>query len=65
MVYEFDYLGRNHYNGDTYLGRNFLGVMQGKEKPLTTVKAAIASELAGLAAVKSVRSKKLEQVDSV
>ncbi len=65
MVYVFDYLERNHYNGDTYLGRNFLGVMQGKEKPLTTVKAAIASELVGLAAVKSVRSKKLEQVDSV
>ncbi len=63
MVYKFDYLGKNHYNGDTHLVRNFLGLMQGKESPLTTIKAAIASELLGLAAVKSVRSRKIEKVD--
>jgi len=63
MVYEFDYLGRNHYNGDIYMARNFLGIMQGKEQPLTTIKAAIAAELLGLAAVKSVQSRKIEKVD--
>ena len=25
MCYDFDYLERNHYNGDTFLVRNFLG----------------------------------------
>ncbi len=64
MVYEFDYLGRNHYNGDFYLVRNFLGLMQGKEKPLTTIPEAIVAELTGLAAVKSVETRKLERIDS-
>ena len=63
-IYKFDYLGRNHYNGDTYLVRNFLGVMQGTEEPFTSVKAAIAAENTGLAAVKSVKNRKLEQINN-
>jgi hypothetical protein len=62
ITYEFDYLGRNHYNGDTFLVRNFYGIMQGSEKPWTTAEAAIAAENTGLAAVRSVRSRKLETV---
>lgn len=63
MHYDFDYLGRNHYNGDMYVVRNFLGIMQGREEPLTTVEAAIAAENTGLAAARSVKSRQLEQVD--
>ena len=62
MCYDFDYLERNHYNGDTFLVRNFLGIMQETEKPFTTAKAAIAAEKTGLAAIRSVKSKQLETV---
>lgn len=62
MHYDFDYLGRNHYNGDTYLVRNFLGIMQGIEQPFTTAEAAIAAENTGLAAVRSVKNRTLEQI---
>ncbi len=62
IQYNFDYLERNHYNGDTYLVRNFLAIMQGTEEPFTTAEAAIAAENTGLAAVRSVKNKKLEQV---
>jgi predicted dehydrogenase len=63
--YDFDYLGRNHYNGDTYIVRNFLGIMRGTETPLTTVEAAIAAENTGLAAVRSVKKRQLELVESM
>ncbi|MCF6175506.1 MAG: Gfo/Idh/MocA family oxidoreductase [Victivallaceae bacterium] len=62
--YDFDYLGRNHYNGDTYIVRNFLGIMQGTEQPFTTAAAAIAAENIGLAAVRSVKSRQLETVEN-
>ena len=64
-VFHFDYLGRNHYNGDTYLLRNFLNVMQGKAQPFTTVQGAIHAELIGLAAARSVTSRKFEPVEQV
>jgi predicted dehydrogenase len=64
VLYEFDYLGRNHYNGDTYIVRNFLGIMQGKEKPFTTAAAAIAAENTGLAAVRSVKNRQLQTVEA-
>jgi predicted dehydrogenase len=64
-VHEFDYFGRTHYNGDTFLVRNFLGVMQGTEEPLTTAEAAIAAENTGIAAVRSVESRRLEDVEQV
>jgi predicted dehydrogenase len=63
MHYEFDYLGRNHYNGDTYIVRNFLGIMKGTEEPFTTVQAAIAAENTGLAAVRSVENRRLETIE--
>lgn len=50
---DFDYLGRNHYNGDTYLVRHFLDCIQGKATPVTTVKDAFISELIGFGATKS------------
>ncbi len=62
VQHHFDYLGRTHYNGDTYLVRNFLGIMQGTEEPFTTAEAAIAAENTGLAAVKSVQSHQLQSV---
>jgi hypothetical protein len=65
MHYKFDYLKRNHYNGDTYLVRNFLGVMQGIEKPFSTLESAIAAEKTGLAAVRSVKSRQLEAIEQI
>ncbi|MBI4244874.1 MAG: Gfo/Idh/MocA family oxidoreductase [Planctomycetes bacterium] len=58
MDYEFDYLQRDHYNGDTFLVRNFYQIMNGKEKPLTTFHDAAIAELAGFAAVDSSKSSK-------
>jgi hypothetical protein len=62
-VFTFDYLGRNHYNGDTYLIRNFLGVMRGTEKPWTTIHGAIHAECIGLAAARSVTTRQFEAVE--
>lgn len=55
----------NHYNGDTYIVRNFLGMMQGTEEPFTTIEGAIAAEYTGLASVSSVKSRRLEPVESI
>ena len=63
QFYKVDYLGRNHYNGDTYSVRNFLGLIQGKEAPWTTAEAAIDSEELGLAAVRGVKSRQLEPIN--
>ena len=61
-LYKFDYLERNHYNGDTFLIRNFLGILNGSEKPFTNVEAAIMAEKLGLAAAKSAETRILEKV---
>jgi predicted dehydrogenase len=61
-LYKFDYLERNHYNGDTFLIRNFLGILNGTEKPFTNVDAAIMAEKLGLAAAKSAETRILEKV---
>ena len=61
-LYKFDYLERNHYNGDTFLIRNFLGILNGTEKPFTNVATAIMAEKLGLAAAKSAETRILEKV---
>lgn len=61
-LYKFDYLERNHYNGDTYLIRNFLGILNGVEEPFTNVEAAIMAEKLGLAAARSAETRILESV---
>jgi len=53
VTFRFDYLGRNHYNGDGEMARHFYQVICGNEKPHSTVKQAFMAELTGYAAVKS------------
>ena len=62
---DFDYLNRNHYDGDTYLVRHFLDCVQGRAKAMTTLKDAFASELIGLAATKSADEKKLVEIAQI
>lgn len=57
--YKFDYLQRNHYNGDGEMMKHFHAVLQGTAAPETTVKQAFAAELLGYAADRAVTEKRL------
>ena len=50
---KFDYLGRNHYNGDGQMTKHFYEVIRGEAPPHTTVEQAFAAELVCYAAMKS------------
>jgi predicted dehydrogenase len=52
--YKFDYLRRNHYNGDGEMMKHFYDVLRGTATPFTTVKQAFAAELLGYAANRAV-----------
>jgi predicted dehydrogenase len=52
-VFHFDYMGRNHYNGDAGMTRHFYQVILGKEPPQTTVSQAFVAEMVGYAAIRS------------
>jgi len=56
--YKFDYLHRNHYNGDGEMMKHFYQVLRGEVAPATTVKQAFAAELLGYAANRSVAEKR-------
>ncbi|MCF7837219.1 MAG: Gfo/Idh/MocA family oxidoreductase [Candidatus Marinimicrobia bacterium] len=51
--YDFDYLGRNHYNGDGFMAKHFYLVMRGAEEPFSTVDQAFAAELLGYAGIQA------------
>ncbi|MCF7855865.1 MAG: Gfo/Idh/MocA family oxidoreductase [Candidatus Pacebacteria bacterium] len=51
--FHFDYMGRNHYNGDHQMVRHLYRFFRGEEGPLTTVKQAFIAETAGYLAVSS------------
>ena len=53
QVLEFDYLKRNHYNGDGYMCRHFYEVITQNVKPLATVEQAFFAEALGYAAILS------------
>lgn len=55
-TYHFDYLGRNHYNGDHQMVVHLYDVFRGAAEPVTTVEQAFIAEAAGYAAVKSSES---------
>lgn len=55
--YKFDYLQRNHYNGDGEMMKHFYQVLRGEAAPFTTVKQAFAAELLGYAANRSLSEK--------
>lgn len=51
--YIFDYMNRNHYNGDGSMMQHFYQVIAGNAKPNSTVKQAYIAEAVGLAAIRS------------
>lgn len=53
QLYEFDYLGRSHYNGDGYMCRHFYEIITGDAEPQTTVEQAFFAEALGYAAILS------------
>jgi len=53
MEYKFDYLERNHYNGDGPMTKHFYHVVKAEAAPATTVEQAFLAELLGYAAVLS------------
>lgn len=55
QVLEFDYLKRNHYNGDGYMCRHFYEVITQNAKPEATVEQAFFAEALGYAAILSQR----------
>lgn len=50
----FDYLRRNHYNGDGEMMKHFYQILRGEARPEATVKQAFAAEVLGYAANHSV-----------
>lgn len=64
--YSFDYLKRNHYDGDGPMTRHFYQVMDGKEQPITTVRQAFVAEVAGILATQSAeQNRQLDAMDLV
>ena len=51
--HHFDYLGRNHYNGDANMPDHCYRVFTGQEEPHTTVAQAFLAEILGYAAIRS------------
>ena len=49
QVLEFDYVKRNHYNGDGYMCRHFYEIIIGDAKPMATVEQAFFAEALGYA----------------
>jgi predicted dehydrogenase len=47
----FDYLKRNHYNGDGPMGMHFMDVILGRAAPETSVEQAFQAELLGYSAI--------------
>ena len=60
--YKFDYMGRNHYNGDGEMMKHFYQVMRREAKPSATVEQAFAAEILGYAANASVADNKYADV---
>ena len=54
--------GLSHFGGDAELGRNFVGMIRGREKSRAPIQAGLASVYACLAARESARSGKLVEV---
>ncbi len=62
-TWEFDYLGRIHYNAGPEVARHFLGLIRGAIKqPRTTVMQALAAEAVGYAATRAVAERNAVEV---
>jgi len=53
LRYEFDYLGRNHYNGDAYMTQHFYKMITEDAPSLATVEQAFVAELLGYGGILS------------
>lgn len=63
--WKFDYRGRIHYNAGDQVARAFYRVMEGKQKPITTVAQAFAAEILGYAANRAAQQGKFVEVASL
>jgi len=63
--YHFDYLHRNHYNGDGPMVRHLYDVVTGQATPQTTLEQAFIAEALGYAAIQSAQSGQSVQVQSL
>ena len=63
--YDFDYIGRNHYNGDGVMLRHFMQVVKDEAAPTTTVAQAFASEMLGYASIKSSETRQFIDPSSI
>ncbi len=62
-TWEFDYLGRIHYNAGAEVARHFLGLIRGVIKqPRTTVMQALAAEAVGYAATRAMAERNAVEV---
>lgn len=62
LTYRFDYLGRNHYNGDGEMMKHFYQVCRGETPPAATVPQAFAAELLGYAANEAAAGRRLVNI---
>ena len=64
-ILEFDYLKRNHYNGDGYMCRHFYEVITQNTEPLATVEQAFMAEALGYASILSQRENRQVAVSEI
>jgi len=65
MEYKFDYLLRNHYNGDRPMTRHFYDMIQGRADPQTTVEQAFTAELLGYGAILSAEKEQFVRLTDI
>ena len=65
LEYKFDYLLRNHYNGDMPMIRHFFDVCTGRADPMTTIEQAFMAEALGYGALVSGDRKKIVKIASL
>jgi predicted dehydrogenase len=63
--YNFDYLLRNHYNGDGAMTKHFWEVCTGRAEPMTTIEQAFMAEVLGYGALVSGDRRKIVQIGSL
>jgi predicted dehydrogenase len=64
-TYSFDYLERNHYNGDGAMIRHFYDVIAEGIAPFTTVDQAFVAEALGYSAVKSAQEGRVVSLEEI
>jgi predicted dehydrogenase len=65
LEYQFDYLQRNHYNGDGVMMAHFWEVCTGRAEPMTTIEQAFMAEALGYGALVSGDKRKIVKISSL